>query len=186
MAIFLNDPEVLIQEYYLRLYRTARMMMPLTIRNIRKDDNPVIAELIRKIFREFKIDRPGTVYTDPTTDALYELFQTKGAEYWLAEENGKLLGGCGIYPTEGLPAGCVELVKFYLSTEARGKGLGKKLMEQSIASARKLGYTKVYLESFPELSTAVGMYEKAGFKKLDVPMGNSGHYACTLWMILDL
>ncbi|MGV2482008.1 UNVERIFIED_CONTAM: GNAT family N-acetyltransferase, partial [Salmonella enterica subsp. enterica serovar Weltevreden] len=71
------------------------MMMPLTIRNIRKDDNPVIAELIRKIFREFKIDRPGTVYTDPTTDALYESFQTKGAEYWLAEENGKLLGGCG-------------------------------------------------------------------------------------------
>jgi putative acetyltransferase len=160
--------------------------MSVTIRNIKKDDNPIIAELIRKIFREFKIDKPGTVYTDPSTDALYELFQTKGAEYWLAEEDGKLLGGCGIYPTDGLPEGCVELVKFYLSADTRGKGLGRKLMEQSIESARNMGYKQVYLESFPELATAVGMYEKAGFKKLEGPMGNSGHYACTIWMILDL
>lgn len=160
--------------------------MPITIRNIKKEDNPIIAELIRKIFIEFKIDKPGTVYTDPSTDALYELFQTKGAEYWLAEEDGKLLGGCGIYPTDGLPEGCVELVKFYLSADTRGKGLGRKLMEQSIESARNMGYKQVYLESFPELATAVGMYEKAGFKKLEGPMGNSGHYACTIWMILDL
>ena len=160
--------------------------MSVTIRNIKKDDNPIIAELIRKIFREFKIDRPGTVYTDPSTDALYELFQANGAEYWLAEEDGVLLGGCGIYPTDGLPEGCVELVKFYLSAETRGKGLGRKLMEKSIASARNMGYKQVYLESFPELATAVGMYEKAGFRKLEGPMGNSGHYACTVWMILDL
>lgn len=160
--------------------------MSTAIRNIRKEDNPIIAALIREIFREFKIDKPGTVYTDPSTDALYELFQTNGAEYFLAEGEGELLGGCGIFPTEGLPVGCVELVKFYLSTAARGKGLGRKLMEQAIASARNMGYKQVYLESFPELSTAVGMYEKAGFRKLTKPMGNSGHYACTLWMLLDL
>ncbi|SOD11447.1 GNAT family N-acetyltransferase [Pedobacter xixiisoli] len=160
--------------------------MATTIRNINKEDNPLIAELIRKVFVEFKIDKPGTVYTDPTTDALYELFDTNGATYWLAEEDAHLLGGCGIYPTDGLPAGCVELVKFYLSANARGKGLGRKLMEQSIASARSMGYKQVYLESFPELATAVGMYEKAGFRKLEQPMGNSGHYACTLWMLLDL
>ncbi|WP_113635740.1 GNAT family N-acetyltransferase [Nubsella zeaxanthinifaciens] len=160
--------------------------MAITIRNLTKADNPVIAELIREVFREFKIDKPGTVYTDPTTDALYELFDVEGAIYWLAEEDGELLGGCGIYPTEGLPKGCVELVKFYLSSKARGKGLGKLLMEKSIESAKTMGYTSVYLESFPELSTAVGMYEKAGFKKLDQPMGCSGHYACTLWMVLNL
>jgi putative acetyltransferase len=160
--------------------------MAITIRNLSKADNPVIAELIREVFREFKIDKPGTVYTDPTTDALYELFDVEGATYWLAEENSELLGGCGIYPTQGLPHGCVELVKFYLSSKARGKGLGKLLMEKSISSAKSMGYTSVYLESFPELSTAVGMYEKAGFKKLQQPMGQSGHYACNLWMLLDL
>jgi putative acetyltransferase len=131
-------------------------------------------------------DRPGTVYTDPTTESLYELFQAPKSAYWVAEEDGVLLGGCGIFPTEGLPAGCAELVKFYLSSGARGKGIGKALMQKSFDAAAALGYKQLYLESFPELEKAVGMYEKAGFSRLQAPMGNSGHYACTLWMIKNL
>jgi hypothetical protein len=46
----------------------------ITFREIRKTDNKELAELIRNVFREFKIDRPGTVYFDPTTDNLYDLF----------------------------------------------------------------------------------------------------------------
>ena len=160
--------------------------MEIIIRPIEKKDNPILAELIRVVFREFKIDKPGTVYTDPTTDRLYELFETPGSTYWIAEENGIMLGGCGVYPTNGLPDGCAELVKFYLSAESRGKGIGKVLMEKSINSAKDLGYKQLYLESFPELGKAVGMYEKAGFKYLDGPLGNSGHYACNLWMLKDL
>src|SRR5690606_27791674 len=138
--------------------------MPLTIRPIQLSDNEPLATLIRQVFREFKIDKPGTVYTDPTTDTLYELFQQPASAYFVAEENGTILGGCGVYPTEGLPEGCAELVKFYLAADARGKGIGQQLMQQSIATARALGYTQLYLESFPALSKAVSMYEKAGFK----------------------
>src|SRR2546428_3727684 len=121
--------------------------MEIIIRPIEKKDNPILAELIRVVFREFKIDKPGTVYTDPTTDRLYELFETPGSTYWIAEENGIMLGGCGVYPTSGLPDGCAELVKFYLSAESRGKGIGKVLMEKSINSAKDLGYKQLYLES---------------------------------------
>ena len=160
--------------------------MQVVFRPIEKNDNRILASLIREVFREFKIDRPGTVYTDPTTDNLYELFRTPGSYYWIAEENGIMLGGCGIFPTEGLPAGCAELVKFYLSAEARGKGIGKELMEMCIHGAEDHGYTHLYLESFPELDKAVGMYEKAGFKKIGAPLGNSGHHACTLWMLKEL
>jgi putative acetyltransferase len=160
--------------------------MEIQFRPLEKKDNPVLAQLIRQVFREFKIDKPGTVYTDPTTDNLYELFEQPKSKYWVAEENGVLLGGCGIFPTEGLPAGCAELVKLYLSSASRGKGIGKSLMEKSFGSARELGYQQLYLESFPELGKAVGMYEKAGFDRLQTPLGNSGHYACTLWMIKDL
>ncbi|WP_316832897.1 GNAT family N-acetyltransferase [Pedobacter aquatilis] len=160
--------------------------MSITIRKIEEKDNAELAELIRVVFREFKIDKPGTVYTDPTTDHLSEVFKQEGAVYWLAEEDGVLLGGCGIYPTDGLPEGCVELVKFYLSANARGKGLGKMLMEKSIESAQHFGYNEVYLESFPELSTAIWLYERAGFKKLEAAIGNSGHYACNVWMLLVL
>jgi putative acetyltransferase len=154
----------------------------LVLRPIEKKDNAAIASLIRDVFREFKIDRPGTVYTDPTTDALYELFQAPGSHYWIAEENNMILGGCGIYPTPELPEGCCELVKFYLNPAARGKGIGKMLMEKSISSAKEAGYDQVYLESFPELKMAVGLYEREGFIKIDTPLGNSGHYACNLWM----
>ncbi|WP_018477181.1 GNAT family N-acetyltransferase [Pontibacter roseus] len=160
--------------------------MPSIIRPIQPTDNAPLAALIRQVFREFKIDRPGTVYTDPTTDALYELFQQPASAYFVAEEDGKIIGGCGVYPTDGLPAGCAELVKFYLSAEARGKGIGQQLMQQSIAAARELGYKQLYLESFPELARAVSMYEKAGFRPLPHAMGNSGHFACTIWMLKDL
>lgn len=160
--------------------------MPLTIRPIQPTDNAPLATLIRQVFREFKIDKPGTVYTDPTTDALYELFQNPASAYFVAEEGGVLVGGCGVYPTDGLPEGCAELVKFYLAAEARGKGIGYKLMQQSIKAAKELGYKQLYLESFPELAKAVSMYEKAGFTPLPHALGNSGHYACTIWMLKEL
>jgi putative acetyltransferase len=153
------------------------------IRPIEKKDNPGLAELIRTVFREFKIDQPGTVYTDPTTDNLYEMFKTPKATYWVAEEGSKLLGGCGIYPTEGLSKDCAELVKFYLSSESRGNGIGKELMEKCFVSAEEFGYKQLYLESFPELGKAVGMYKKAGFRHINKPLGNSGHYACNIWMV---
>ena len=156
--------------------------MSIVYRIIEKKDNEILSALIKKVFEEFGIDFPGTVYTDPTTDALYELFQTPGSVYWIAEEHGVLLGGCGIYPTSGLPEGYAELVKLYLSADARGKGIGNSLMQKSMESATLAGYTHIYLESFPDLSKAVSLYERNGFTMLEKALGNSGHYACTIWM----
>ncbi|MCX6329831.1 MAG: GNAT family N-acetyltransferase, partial [Bacteroidia bacterium] len=110
--------------------------MSVTFRNIEKKDNKEIAELIRSVFREFGIARPGTVYFDPTTDDLFTLFQRPGSEYWIAEEEGKIIGGCGVYSTPGLPEGCAELVKLYLLASSRGKGTGRQLMEKTFESAR--------------------------------------------------
>ena len=142
--------------------------------------------MIKAVFREFKIAKPDTVFTDPTTNDLFNLFKIQGSDYWVAEENGELLGGCGIYPTTGLPVYCAELVKFYLLPVARGKGISRLLMGRRFISAVSSGYEQLYLESFPELGTAVNMYEKAGFKHLEKPLGNSGHHACTIWMLKNL
>ena len=160
--------------------------MAIIFRLIQESDNKEIAELIRTVFREFNIHKPGTVYFDPTTDNLFGLFRTPGSEYWIAEENGVILGGCGVYPTPGLPAGCAELVKFYLSASQRGKGTGWKLMEKSFDSAKKSGYSQLYLESLPELSKAISLYERAGFKFIEGPMGKSGHFGCNIWMLKEL
>jgi putative acetyltransferase len=162
------------------------MPPPITIRPIQPGHNAALAAIIRSALEEFGAARPGTVYYDPTTDALYQLFQTPGSCYFVAEANGTLLGGAGIFPTEGLPPGVCELVKMYLAPAARGQGLGKTLIDRCLTAARQLGYTQVYLETMPELEKAMQVYEKFGFRYLDGPLGQSGHFGCGKWMLLGL
>ena len=156
------------------------------IRPIEPGDNVELAKVIRGALTEFGANKPGTVYFDPTTDALYELFRTPGSYYYVATIDQQVVGGCGIFPTDNLPEGTCELVKLYLAKEARGTGLAKQLMEESMRWAKANGYSQVYLESMPELAKAVSIYEKVGFKSLDGPLGNSGHCGCDIWMLKAL
>jgi putative acetyltransferase len=153
------------------------------IRSIQVTDNPLIAAIIRNTLAEFGANKPGTVYFDASTDELYELFQKQGAVYFIATLNNEVVGGGGIYPTEGLPADTCELVKMYLLPQARGTGLGRTLIEKSLDFAREAGYKQVYLETMPELKQALKVYAKFGFEYLKGPMGNSGHTGCSLWML---
>ena len=100
------------------------------IRTIREDDNKALATIIRNTLAEFKANKPGTVYYDDTTDHLSEIFKAGNSIYFVAEQQGEILGGSGIYPTANLPAATCELVKFYLSANARGKGVGKLLLQK--------------------------------------------------------
>lgn len=161
-------------------------MSTIIIRTILPEDNRALAKIIRNSLEEFKANKPGTVYFDESTDNLSEVFKTPNSIYFVAEADGVLLGGGGIYPTQNLPAGTCELVKLYLSNAARGKGIGKLLMEKCFTAAKDLGYKKMYLETMPELIIAVPMYEKMGFTYLQSPQGNSGHGGCDIWMIKDL
>ena len=158
----------------------------LIIRTIALHDNEAIAKVIRAALTEFGANKPGTVYYDTTTDHLFELFQIPGAIYLIAELKGTLVGGAGIFPTEGLPEKTCELVKLYLHKDARGIGLGKQLLLKSMQWAKENGYAQVYLESMPELSKAVSIYENVGFKKIHHALGNSGHDGCDIWMIKNL
>jgi putative acetyltransferase len=161
-------------------------MSPVTIRTIQPADNQALAVIIRNALAEFGANKPGTVYYDVTTDALYELFRQEGSIYYIAEENGVLIGGAGIYPSPGLPARTCELVKMYLSPAARGKGIGKLLIEKALQFAAETGYQNVYIETMPELRKAMSVYEKFGFKYLNGPMGNTGHFGCGIWMLKSL
>jgi putative acetyltransferase len=77
-------------------------------------------------------------------------------------------------------------VKLYLAPAARGTGLGKTLMLKAMNWAKENGYMQVYLETMPELSNAVTMYEKLGYKRLTKSLGNSGHCGCNIWMLKKL
>jgi putative acetyltransferase len=161
-------------------------MSEVLIRPIREADNKIIASIIRSVLTEFGANKPGTVYYDPSTDDLYALFQARDSAYFILEVDGEVCGGSGIYPTIGLPSGCTEIVKLYIMPNVRGRGLGRALLENCFEIATQLGYKQVYLETLPELKMAVGLYENCGFRYLDKPLGNSGHFGCDLWMLKDL
>ena len=158
----------------------------ITIRPIQPSDNSQLAIIIRNTLAEFGANRPGTVYFDSSTDALSELFLTPKSAYFVAESESKILGGGGIFPTEGLPEGTCELVKMYLLPEARGIGLGRTLIEQCLQTARENGFQQVYLETLSELHLALKIYEKFGFEYLSAPLGNTKHFGCGLWMLKKL
>ena len=142
------------------------MQSKIVFREVKERDNVSLASMIRGVFLEHDAPQEGTVYSDPTTDNLYQLFR--------------------IYPTIGLDPGCAELVKFYLAKESRGLGIGSSLMQRCIHSARENGYSKLYLESLPHFSKALSIYSRLGFRRLSLPMGSSGHTSCNIWMLMDL
>lgn len=160
--------------------------MSITIRQIEERDNKELASVIRKALEEFKANKPGTVYYDESTDHLSDLFQAKNSIYYVAVQDNIILGGAGLFPTEGLDGDTIELVKMYLRPEARGQGLGKTLILQCIDYAKSMGYKRIYLETMSELDKAVIAYEKLGFALLKSPLGNSGHHSCELWMAKDI
>lgn len=156
------------------------------IRDLAKSDNEELARIIRATFHEFNAPTEGTVYSDPTTDNLFELFQTPKSKLFVLEINGKIAGCCGVYPSEGLPKSCVELVKFYLAPEARSKGLGKEIFSKCLVQAAEFNYQEVYIESLPQFDRAIFIYKQFKFETLEAPLGNSVHPACNIWMLKKL
>ncbi len=68
-------------------------MNNICIRPIQAGDNTTIASIIRKTLAEFGANKPGTVYFDPTTDDLFKLFSVPDSAYFIAEVEGRVVGG---------------------------------------------------------------------------------------------
>lgn len=163
------------------------MLSKIIIEPIQPQHNVAITKIIRAALEEFNANKPGTVYFDASTDALFELFDSNNnSKYFVALKNNEVVGGAGIFPTEGLPNDTCELVKMYLHPSVRNIGLGKQMIAQCITTAKTMGFKKIYLETLPELNKAVKVYEAFGFSYLPNPLGNSGHTGCDIWMIKDI
>lgn len=53
----------------------------MTIRRVQSSDNEVLTELIRAVFLEHDAPREGTVYSDITTDQLYQLLKNENSVF---------------------------------------------------------------------------------------------------------
>lgn len=160
--------------------------MNILIREILPGDNAKLASIIRNVLEEFEANHPGTVYYDESTDHLFELFQKEKTVYYVALVDNEIVGGCGIYTTEGLPENYCELVKMYLLPPARNLGIGRMLINKCFDFADEHHFTHIYLESMPELTQAILAYKKYGFKIIQQRLGNACHYGCQIKMLKQL
>ncbi len=156
------------------------------IREITKNDNAQIAKTIRKVLIELEVPKVGTAYADPELDYLFETYQKQKSVYFIIENNHEIIGGAGVSQLENGDVTICELQKMYFLPEARGLGLGLKMMEKCLQSARDFGFEKCYLETMPNMYDAQKLYMKVGFEYLCEPLGNTGHNSCPVWMIKNL
>jgi len=76
-----------------------------------------------------------------------------------------------------------ELRKMYLRHEARGRGLGSRLMNFMLQMAHERGYRRMELETADVLTDAIRLYERRGFRPTGLPGDRRG---CGLGYVLEL
>lgn len=154
------------------------------IREIEVRDNKQIEEVIRTCLKEFGGNREGLAWADPFLGRLSEVYDAVGSKYWVAEQDGRIVGGCGIGPMQNLEGIC-ELQKMYCLPEARGTGIANKLMLIALEFASQ-HYNQCYLETLGNMTAANKFYRKHDFVELDKPLGDTGHYSCDVWYLKKL
>ncbi|MCH2488616.1 MAG: GNAT family N-acetyltransferase [Flavobacteriales bacterium] len=161
------------------------MDIPL-IRPIEKKDNPHIAAVIRSVLIDFGVPKKGTAYADAALDAMFETYQEERSAYFVVEEDGKIIGGAGVAPLANYNGNVCELQKMYYLPEARKRGIGTHMINLCLIKAREFNFDQCYLETMPYMTAAQKLYERSGFRFIDGPMGDTGHYSCPVHMLIDL
>jgi GNAT superfamily N-acetyltransferase len=66
-----------------------------------------------------------------------------------------------------LDAAAAEVKRMFVVDEARGRGFGRQMLEALESQARDLGATRLVLETGVRQQEALGLYESAGFTRID-------------------
>ena len=135
--------------------------MNLVIRPAAREDGPAIRALVFRILAEYglPLDPHGT---DADLDDIGASY--RDGRFWVLDDGGEVVGSCALYPVGDA---AVQLRKMYLEPRLRGRGWGRRLLEQALATARADGYERVELETASVLKEAIGLYQRYGFKRVD-------------------
>ena len=164
-----------------------RRRRELSIRRIRRADNPGMARVIREVMTEHQACGPGFAIHDPEVDDMHGAYRGARARYYVVvDQDDTVVGGGGVGPLTGREDDVCELRKMYFMPRARGLGVGADVLEKALLDAGKFGYAQCYLETLAGMDRAGRLYRAFGFSELDGPMGATGHFACNSWMVLDL
>lgn len=158
----------------------------IVIREITLKDDAKIAQAIRSVLIEFGVPKVGTAYEDAALDCMTATYNKDKKLYFVVAQGEEILGGAGISPLDNYDGNICELQKMYFTEAARGKGIGSQMMQKCLEFAKASGFDKCYLETMPYMDAARKLYRKVGFESIPEPMGDTGHYSCSVWMLKDL
>jgi DNA-binding MarR family transcriptional regulator/N-acetylglutamate synthase-like GNAT family acetyltransferase len=112
-----------------------------------------------------------------------EYILNKGGKIWVALYQNEPVGVCALIKMDD-PNYDFEMAKMAVSPNVQGKSIGWLLGQAVVEHAKKVGASKIYLESNTILKPAINLYYKLGFQKI---AGHATPYKrCNIQMELDL
>jgi putative acetyltransferase len=124
-------------------------------------DSPVVAALVRAQQEELQSRYDGVGDIGPTREAA--MFEPPDGVFLVVRDGERALacgGVCRFDATRG------ELKRMYVLPDARGRGLGRIVLEWLEQEARRLGYAGLVLETGERQPEAIGLYESAGYREI--------------------
>ena len=121
------------------------------------------ADALRALFREyFAWLGPEGWFTD--VEAELAALPAGYDAILLARDGDEIVGCVALRPLED---GACEIKRLYVRPAGRGSGVGRALVEASIARARELGYRAMRLDTLPRMDAARSLYVSLGFREIE-------------------
>jgi GNAT superfamily N-acetyltransferase len=114
--------------------------------------------------QEYRFDHGFEAYVAETVAEFGRLARPGLDRLWLAERAGQLVGSIAIVGRED---GAAQLRWFLVHPDARGAGLGRRLIDEALTFCRTAEYRSVYLWTVNGLTAAARLYVAAGFAKTE-------------------
>ena len=139
------------------------MSEPRIRRDLRPGDYGAIIEMHGRIYaREYGNDSSfEAMVAGSVTRAAVRGFPRERERLWVVEHEGAFAGSLALTDEDGV-TGMIRWV--LLAPPVRGRGLGRTLVSDAVAEARELGYERLELETFSDLTTAAAIYRSHGFR----------------------
>ena len=113
------------------------------------ENEPEFSRYVQQSLDDDLLDIPG------------QYLDSQGNHFWVAEAEGRIVGMVGL---QGIGEEEAELRRMSVAADFRRQGIGVGLLEAAQAFCRERGYRRLRLTTVSQLTAAIAMYRKFGFR----------------------